>query len=41
VIQGAILCIVSLVVIINTLTDIGYVVLNPAVAAGATGDKSR
>lgn len=41
VIQGAILCIVSLVVVINTLTDIGYVIINPAVAAGATGDKSR
>ena len=41
VIQGAILCIVSLVVVINTLTDIGYAIVNPAVAAGATGDKSR
>jgi len=41
VIQGAILCIVSLVVGINTLTDIGYVIVNPAVAAEATGGKSR
>ncbi len=41
VIQGAILCIVSLVVVINTLTDIGYVIVNPAVAAEATGGKSR
>jgi peptide/nickel transport system permease protein len=32
--QGAILCIVSLVVVITTLTDIGYAVLNPAVTVG-------
>lgn len=41
VVQAAILCIVSLVVVINTFTDIGYMVLNPAVAAGANGAKSR
>jgi peptide/nickel transport system permease protein len=33
-VQGAILCVVSLVVIITTAADIGYKFLNPAVAIG-------